>query len=184
MDVTHLTYKESGRLLHEFSVSERSNVREVATEWKNHANYIWIIKKALSENEIDTGIGFLSYNIYPIADSIKSFIYIVKIHVLKDYRGDTPTLIDGKRASQILFDEVEKIEDEYSKSDIDIITLISANEELDKFYKDLGFKDLPEGKVTEEYSRKISTADPIMYRIKQKSELKLSDGEEVLFGVQ
>ena len=185
MEVKHLSYKESGRLLHEFSVLEQSNPRKIGTDWKNNANYIWIIEKALREGENDKGIGFLSYSIYPIADSKKSFIYIVKIHILEKYRGESATLIDGKRARQILFNEIEKIEDEHSKLDIDIITLVAKNDRLDRFYKeDLGFNDLPKGKVSEEYRSKTGCSEPILYRIKEKSKdrLMLSDDEKIFFG--
>jgi len=183
MDIQHLNYTESSRYLYEFSVSEKSSVKEIATDRKNEAKYIWIVNKADIATEMDKGIGFLSYSIYPIPESDKAFIYIVKIHTLKEYRGETPITINGKRVREILFEEIEMIEDVHKKLDIDIITLVSANEKLDIFYQDLGFNDLPEGSVIEKYSQLIMTNDPIMYRIKQTSNLELSDEEKTIFGV-
>ena len=95
-----------------------------------NAKYIWVI------NGVDNPLGFLSYKI--LFDSIiKEYIYIVKIYVLSQYRGQTPILIEEERVSEILFRQIER-------QGINILTLESACEELDDYYESLGFRNIQE----------------------------------------
>jgi len=124
-----MSYMESRELLNKFQISEQEHDLYL-TNWVDvvdeSAKYIWVI-----ENFEDPR-GFLSYKILPLAN-VNEFIYIVKIYVLKDYRGKTPILIDDERVSQILFRQI-------SIKNVDILTLESADIKLDKYYKSMGFE--------------------------------------------
>lgn len=129
MEIKEMSYMESRELLNKFQISEQEHDLYL-TNWVDvvdeSAKYIWAI-----ENFEDPR-GFLSYKILPLANA-NEFIYIVKIYVLKDYRGKTPILIDDERVSQILFRQI-------SIKNVDILTLESADIKLDKYYKSMGFE--------------------------------------------
>ena len=149
----NLNYKESKKSLYLFQVLAKKSTIDLYTDRKNESEYIWLM-------EDEKQIGFLSYSINEIPDSDRAFIYIVKIYILKEYRGNN--------LSSILFNEIEKIEDIKKKLNINVITLVSANKTLeDKLYKKIGFKELEDIRVIEQYSKIIRTQDPIMYRLKQ-----------------
>jgi hypothetical protein len=124
-----MSYLESRELLNKFQILEQEHDLYL-TNWVDvedeSVRYIWAIEN------FDDPRGFLSYKILALAN-VNEFIYIVKIYVLKDYRGKTPILIDDERVSQILFRQI-------SVKDIDILTLESADEKLDKYYKSMGFE--------------------------------------------
>lgn len=182
MRIVNLDYNKSSKFLYLFSMSNRKSVKDIATDRKNDANYIWIVKQPMTEDETEKPIGFLSYIVYPISNN-RAFIYIVKIHVLEEYRREGAILFDEVRVSEILFKEIEKKEDEQKKLSIDVITLVSANETLDLYYTNLGFKNLPIGEVSMQYSKVINTNDPIKYRIKESSKITINDSEKLIFGV-
>ena len=165
----NLSYKDSSKTIHSFHLSAKRSYFDLYTDRKKESEYIWLM-------EDEKEIGFLSYSINEIPDSDRAFIYIAKIYILEEYRGDD--------LSSILFEEIEKIEDTQKKLNIDVITLIPANKELEeKLYKKIGFKDLDNIGVLTLYSGIIRTQDPIMYRIKQKAKEEIEEEETALFGV-
>ena len=127
--IKELSYEESKEYLYKFQIKEKS----YGTDWYDcedeNATYIWLIE---IENINEKPLGFLSYKkmILPIK---VGFIYIVKIYTLYTHRGEKPTLFNGNRVSEILFNEIDR-------KGINILTLESACEKLDIYYKSLGFK--------------------------------------------
>jgi hypothetical protein len=65
------------------------------------------------------------------------------VYVLENYRGKNPILIKERRVSHMLFQEI------YQKG-MNILTLESADDKLDNYYKRLGFE------YNEEISRILS----------------------------
>lgn len=128
MEVKELSIEDSRKLLYDFQILEQKHDFYLS-DWfdaeDDEAIYIWVI-----ENSKDPR-GFLSYKKFYIAD-IKDFIYIVKIYVLKEYRGNNPQLVNNERVSNILFNEI-------FRKGIDILTLESADEKLDTYYENKGF---------------------------------------------
>ncbi len=138
------------------------------TDRKNDATYIWL----LDGEDI---IGFLSYVINEIMDSTKAFIYIVKVFILERFRG--------QKLSHILFNKIEEIEDEKRNLNINVLTLVAANQGLEEsLYKKIGFKELENQEILELYSKIIRTQDPIMYKLKQQPKVEMTEEEKQLFG--
>ncbi|MCT7627050.1 GNAT family N-acetyltransferase [Aliarcobacter butzleri] len=130
IDIQNLDFYDSRFLLNEFQGLEKSFGMDWYDCEDENAKYIWVI------NGVDNPLGFLSYKI--LFDSIiKEYIYIVKIYVLSQYRGQTPILIEEERVSEILFRQIER-------QGINILTLESACEELDDYYESLGFRNIQE----------------------------------------
>ncbi len=130
IDIQNLDFHNSRFLLNKFQGLEKSFGMDWYDCEDENAKYIWVI------NGVDNPLGFLSYKI--LFDSIiKEYIYIVKIYVLSQYRGQTPILIEEERVSEILFRQIER-------QGINILTLESACEELDDYYESLGFRNIQE----------------------------------------
>ncbi|WP_419777761.1 GNAT family N-acetyltransferase [Malaciobacter marinus] len=128
--VKNLDYVNSISLLNKFQILEESYYSDWYDCDDENAEYIWAI------DGIDNPLGFLSYKIL-FDSNINEYIYIVKIYVLSQYRGQTPILIEGERVSEILFRQIEKKE-------INILTLESACDKLDDYYESLGFRNIQE----------------------------------------
>ena len=115
-----------------------------STDWvdveESRVKYIWLIE------DMEKPLGFLSYRLFILPNKI-DFIYIVKIYVLEAYRGVSPTFLEDRRVSEILFNEVDK-------RNVNILTLESSDKELDRYYESLGF----------EYNKEIRTTEQIRYR--------------------
>ena len=126
IDIKEFDYQSSKHLLKRFQIIEKS----YGANWFNcedeNSQYIWIIENT------DNPLGFLSFKIL-IHPNQKDFIYIVKIYVQRQYRGENPLLVNKERVSQILFRQIE------SKG-VNILTLESADEKLDAYYEQQGFK--------------------------------------------
>jgi len=165
--IKELSYKESREYLYKFQREENS----YGTDWYDcedeSATYIWLI---LIEDRSDKPLGFLSYKKMILPNKV-DFVYIVKIYVLHTYGGEYATLFNGNRVSKILFDEIDK-------KGVNILTLESACEQLDIYYKSLGFKYNKE--ISDEFSRVIGTREEIMYRI--KNDVELTNEEKNMFG--
>lgn len=162
-----LSYKESSKYLYEFHQNAQDSHLNLYTDRKNDATYIWLLDK-------ETILGFLSYIINEILDSTKAFIYVVKVYVLKQFRGNN--------LSHILFDKISQIEDEKRNLDVNVITLVAANKQLeDKLYKKIGFKELINESLLELYSKIIRTQDPIMYKLKKLEKLSMTEEELELY---
>lgn len=149
IDIQNLDFSNSKFLLDRFQSLEKSYGMDWYDFDDENAKYIWIVE------DIEIPLGFLSYKILPHPNKI-DFIYIVKIFVLRDYRGETPKLIEEERVSEILFRQIER-------QGINILTLESACTKLDTHYKKLGFvynKDL-----SGIFSSIIGTSEKIMVRI-------------------
>lgn len=149
IDIQNLDFSNSRFFLNKFLESENAYF---STEWYDcedkNAKYIWAIEG------IDNPLGFLSYKILPHPNQI-DFIYIVKIYVLSDYRGENPILIEEERVSEILFRQLER-------QGISILTLESACEELDTHYEKFGFKYNKD--VSGVFSSIIGTSEKIMVK--------------------
>lgn len=130
IDIQNLDFSNSKFLLDRFQSLEKSYGMDWYDFDDENAKYIWIVE------DIEIPLGFLSYKILPHPNKI-DFIYIVKIFVLRDYRGETPKLIEEERVSEILFRQIER-------QGINILTLESACEELDDYYESLGFRNIQE----------------------------------------
>ncbi|MGD9623990.1 MAG: hypothetical protein AB7U51_04965 [Arcobacter sp.] len=130
IDIQNLDFHNSRFLLNKFQGLEKSFGMDWYDCEDENAKYIWVIKG------VDNPLGFLSYKIL-FDSSIKEYIYIVKIYVLSQYRGQTPILIEEERVSEILFRQIER-------QGINILTLESACEELDDYYESLGFRNIQE----------------------------------------
>jgi ribosomal protein S18 acetylase RimI-like enzyme len=165
-----LSYKESSKYLYEFHQSAQDSYLNLYTDRKKDATYIWLFDE-------QTIVGFLSYIINEILDSTKAFIYVVKVYILKKFRGNN--------LSHILFNKISQIEDEKRKLDINVITLVAANKQLeDKLYRKIGFKELINESLLELYSKIIRTQDPIMYKLKKPEKFSISDEELEFYGAR
>ena len=165
--IREISYHHSREYLNKFQKEEKSyDVGWYDCEDKD-ATYIWWIE---SEDIPENPLGFLSYKKMILPNSI-DFVYIVKIYVLKTYRGKNPILIEGKRVSIILFRELDKKE-------VKILTLEPACSKLDVYYKNLGFSYNEE--ISEEFSKAIGTSEKIMYR--RKEDILFTDAERNMFG--
>ena len=148
IDIQNLDFSNSRSFLKRFQILENSFGMDWYDCEDENAKYIWVI------NGVDNPLGFLSYKI--LFDSIiKEYIYIVKIYVLSQYRGQTPILIEEERVSEILFRQIER-------QGINILTLESACERLDTHYEKLGFKYNKD--VSEIFSSIIGTSEKIMVK--------------------
>lgn len=161
-----MSYLDSREYLYKFQTTEKS----FGTDWvdaeEETANYIWLLEN------IHDPKGFLSYKVY-ILQNTDEFLYIVKIYVLNDYRGEEPILINDERVSQILFREL-------SNKGINILTLESADEKLDTYYESLGFK------YNETKSKIYSEVIDIRGRLIMVKEInkEIPEEEKQLFGEQ
>lgn len=165
-----LSYKESSKFMYLLHSNAKDSYSNLYTDRKNDATYIWLLD---GENII----GFLSYVINEILDSTKAFIYIVKVYILERFRANN--------FSHILFNKIEEIEDEKRNLNINILTLVAANQGLeDNLYKKIGFKELENQELLELYSNIIRTQDPIMYKLKQQPKVEMTEEEKQLFGEQ
>ena len=148
IDIQNLDFHDSRFLLNKFQGLEKSFGMDWYDCEDENAKYIWVI------NGVDNPLGFLSYKI--LFDSIiKEYIYIVKIYVLSQYRGQTPILIEEERVSEILFRQIER-------QGINILTLESACEELDDYYESLGFRNMQE--VSDRFSQITGTHAKIIVK--------------------
>lgn len=141
MIIEELSNDDSKKYLDIFLRAEEKQLKRfIGSDWYDcddeYATYIWLL------NGIDEPLGFLSYKLI-FLDDTKDFIYIVKVYVLKNHRGKNPILIEERRVSHMLFQEI------YQKG-INILTLESADDKLDSYYKRLGFE------YNEEISRILS----------------------------
>jgi len=167
IEIKEFSYFASKEYISKFEILEKPD--PLSTDWidveDSRATYIWVL-----ENIIDKPLGFLSYKVLILPNRI-DFIYIVKIYVLHTHRGEAPNLIEGERISSILFREL-------AKKEINIFTLESACEQLDRYYAELGFRYIKE--VSTELASVIETTAPIMHKIEKKK--SLSDIEKAMFG--
>jgi len=164
--IRELSYSDSEVYLAKFQKEEKS----YSTDWYNcedeNAQYIWWL-------EIEKPLGFLSYKKMILPNKI-DFVYIVKIYVLKTYRGENPILVEEKRVSEKLFSELDR-------KGVNILTLESACENLDIFYKSLGFEYNVD--ISNQFASVIGTREQIMYRQKNSQSDMMSDAEKEMFGV-
>jgi len=150
IQITELSFLESKKLLYTFQKLEKSYGADWYDCEEEDASYIWIIEN------IDNPLGFLSYKVF-LHPNQRDFIYIVKIYVREAHRGENPILIDNRRVSKILFREI-------NKKDVDLLTLESADEKLDKYYKKLGFQYNAD--ISREIASIIGINEQVMYRAK------------------
>jgi hypothetical protein len=93
---------------------------------------------------------------------------------LENYRGKNPILIEERRVSHMLFQEI------YQKG-INILTLESADDKLDAYYKRLGFEYNEE--INRILSGKIDSKNrQILHRIQKTNDIP--DDVQKLFGIQ
>lgn len=149
IDIQNLDFSNSRSFLKRFQILENSFGMDWYDCEDENAKYIWIIEN------IENPLGFLSYKILPHPNQI-DFIYIVKIYVLEDYRGENPRLIEEERVSEILFRQIDR-------QGINILTLESACERLDTHYEKLGFKYNKD--VSGVFSSIIGTAQKVLVRM-------------------
>jgi len=165
--IKEISYINSREYLSLFQAEEKS----YGTDWYDcedeNATYIWWID-VTEVNE--KPLGFLSYKILILPNKI-DFVYIVKIYVLKSHRGENPILVEEERVSLILFREIER-------KGINILTLESACETLDDYYKSLGFEYNED--ISNIFANEIGTREQIMYR--KAEDINLSDEEKNMFG--
>ena len=146
-----MSFIESEKYLDDFQKLENSYGADwYDCEYKS-AKYIWLIEN------IENPLGFLSYRVLVLPNKI-DFVYIVKIYTLNTHRGKNPILVEEERVSEILFRQIDR-------KDVNILTLESACEELDSYYKSLGFKYNEE--ISQVFAQEIRTTEPIMYRRKE-----------------
>lgn len=168
--IEEFSYEDSRKYLYLFQrAEEQQRNRFLGTDWYDcddeNATYIWLL------NDLDEPIGFLSYKRI-FLDDTKDFIYIVKVYVLKNHRGKNPILIEERRVSHILFQEI------YQKG-INILTLESADDKLDNYYKRLGFKYNEE--ISRILSGKIDSKNrQILHKIQKTNDVP--DEQKALFG--
>ncbi len=148
INIQNLDFSNSKPLLDRFQILEKSYGMDWFDCEDENAKYIWVVE------DIENPLGFLSYKILPHPNQI-DFIYIVKIYVLEDYRGENPRLIEEERVSEILFRQIDR-------QGINILTLESACERLDTHYEKLGFKYNKD--VSEIFSSIIGTSEKIMVK--------------------
>lgn len=173
--IEEFSYEDSRKYLYLFQREEEQLLAKqgqmLGADWyecdDENATYFWLLK------DIDDPLGFLSYK--PIfLDDTKDFIYIVKVYVLENYRGKNPILIEERRVSYILFQEI------YQKG-INILTLESADDKLDNYYKRLGFEYNEE--ISRILSGKIDSKNrQILHRIQKTNDIP--DDVQKLFGIQ
>jgi len=150
------SFGDSRKFLTKFQLVEKSFGSDWYDAEDENATYIWIIEN------MDNPIGFLSYKLFILPDQ-KDFVYIVKIYVLKAYRGTTPILIEGERVSETLLREMER-------KGFDILTLESACDALDQRYRELGFEYVED--LSRIFGRVLGTSEKIYYkRIKIEQEM-------------
>ena len=149
IDIQNLDFHNSRFLLNKFQVLEKSFSMDWYDCEDENTEYIWILEG------IDNPLGFLSYKILSHPNQI-DFIYVVKIYVLEDYRGEDPRLIEEERVSEILFRQIDR-------QGINILTLESACERLDTHYEKLGFKYNKD--VSGIFSSIIGTTQKILVRM-------------------
>jgi hypothetical protein len=172
VDLGELSYQDSIELIKKFELLENPNPQSMDWSYihESKATYIWLLEDSINP------LGFLSYKIL-LHPNKTNFIYIVKIYVLKGYKkyegnkAEEPILIEGKKVSRILFEEI------YKKG-VNILTLESACEKLDIYYERLGFKKNKE--MSDFFAPIIGTNEQIMTKLVK--EPKLSDIEKELFG--
>jgi len=146
--IREFTFENSRKFLSEFQLVEKSYYADWSDCEDENAQYIWLFEG------IENPLGFLSYKILLHPNQI-DFIYIVKIYVLKDYRGKTPILVEEERVSEILFRQIDI-------KNINILTLESACEKLDIYYENLGYRyDIDVNNV---FSSLIGTNEKIMVK--------------------
>jgi len=155
VEVKELPFIESQKILNHFQLLENS----YGIDWYDceheDAHYIWLLEN------IDEPLGFLSYKVLITPNKV-DLIYIVKIYVLKSHRGENATLIDDERVSEILFRQI------YRKG-VNILTLESAHEKLDAYYKKLGFRYNKD--MSDYLGLIIGTRGQIMARFIKQNEL-------------
>ncbi len=149
IDIQNLDFFNSKFLLNKFQALENSYGMDWYDCEDENTEYIWILEG------IDNPLGFLSYKILSHPNQI-DFIYVVKIYVLEDYRGEDPRLIEEERVSEILFRQIDR-------QGINILTLESACERLDTHYEKLGFKYNKD--VSGIFSSIIGTTQKILVRM-------------------
>ncbi len=169
MELQELSYDKSRELISIFESLEEPSV--LSTDWVDvhepRASYIWLLEG------INQPLGFLSYRVLILPNRI-DFVYIVKIYALKTHRGRNPTLVEEERVSEILFREIDK-------KNVNILTLESACENLDRYYEELGFEYNKE--ISEAFAHEIGTSEQIRYRKKEASNREVSDEMKELFGI-
>lgn len=169
--IRELSYQDSKSFIAYFE--ELENPSPWSTDWvdveEKNATYIWFLEL---EDIIEKPLGFLSYKILVLPNTL-DFVYIVKIYVLKTHRGENPILIDNERVSKILFDEIDR-------KDVNILTLESACEDLDIYYKRLGFEYNVD--ISSKFATIISTREEILYRRRENPSNIMSDTEKEIFG--
>ena len=149
INIQNLDFFNSKFLLNKFQALENSYGMDWYDCEDENTEYIWILEG------IDNPLGFLSYKILSHPNQI-DFIYVVKIYVLEDYRGEDPRLIEEERVSEILFRQIDR-------QGINILTLESACERLDTHYEKLGFKYNKD--VSGIFSSIIGTTQKILVRM-------------------
>lgn len=148
IEIQNLDFLNSRNLLSKFQSLENSYYADWYNCEDENANYIWLVKS------IEDPLGFLSYKVLPHPNQT-DFIYIVKIYVLNDYRGENPILIEEEKVSEILFRQIDR-------KGINILTLESSCKKLDNYYENLGFKYNKD--VSEMFSSVVGTSEKIMVR--------------------
>ena len=143
-----LSFRDSRKLLTKFQQLEKSYGADWYDTEEEGADYIWLIKN------LDDPLGFLSYKLLRLSNQM-GFVYIVKIYVLKAYRGRNPILIDEERVSEVLLRTME------SKG-FNILTLESACDKLDRRYKELGFEYIED--LSREFGSVLDTSEKIFYK--------------------
>ena len=168
LDIKELSYEESRGLISIFESLEEPVLlsTDCVDVEESRAKYIWLIE------DMKKPLGFLSYRLFILPNKI-AFIYIVKIYVLGAYRGTSPILFEDRRVSEILFNEIDK-------RNVNILTLESACENLDRYYEGLGFKYNKE--ISDIFAKVIRTTEQIRYRKKKDIAIELSDEEKRMFG--
>ena len=164
IEIKELNFKNSEQLLDRFQRLENSYGADWYDCEEERAKYIWLIE------DIENPLGFLSYKVLLHPNKI-DFIYIVKIYVLKNYRGKNPKLIEEERVPEILFRQIDK-------KGVNILTLESACEKLDIHYERFGFEYNEE--MSDFFAPIIGTNEQIMTKFIKEPEL--SDIEKGLFG--
>lgn len=165
MKPEELSYDDSRKYLYLFQREEERLLglkgQFLGMDWygcddDKDTTFIWLLK------DIDVPLGFLSYK--PIFwDDTKDFIYIVKVYVLENYRGKNPILMEERRVSYMLFQEIDQ-------KGINILTLESADDKLDNYYKRLGFEYNEE--ISRTLSNKIDSKNrQILHRIQKTNDI-------------
>jgi len=166
IEVKELSFMESKPFLNTFYIEEKPTFSDWYEAEDETAEYIWIIEDFTKPR------GFLSYKVFVLPNS-EDFLYIVKIYALNGYKGREAILFNEERVSEILFRQIVI-------KGINILTLESADEKLDAYYKKLGFE------YNAEKSRIFSSVIDGKSRDIMIREVKrtISDTEKHLFGEQ